>query len=156
MTTKDKKKKKELDILKKAEFQINKHLYLICGGLTFLVMAMILTDFLTRGYFSISEISVFYLGVLVIYSLHKELIRWLGKYEVERQGEYFVYAWIALTTILYFVNFFSKNYFAFTAAGTQNTVLNETAILTLEILAIFIITRGLKVLKIHFFEPTSK
>ncbi len=148
--------KKEIDELKTIEGVINRHLYLICGTITLFVMAMILIEFFTRGIFSPTRIHVFYLGVLIIYSLHKELLRWLGEREIERQGEYFVYVWIALTTFLYLINFISGDYFGYTPQGIPNPVLKETSILALEILAIFILTRGLKILKIFLIEQKSK
>ncbi len=148
--------KREIHELKTIEEMINRHLYLICATITLFVMIMILVDFFTRGAFSPNRIHFFYIGVLVIYSLHKELLRWLGKREVERQGEYFVYVWIALTTFLYIINFLCKDYFFYTPQGIQNTVLRDTSILTLEVLAIFILTRGLKVLKIFLIQEKSK
>jgi len=88
------------------------------------------------------------LGVLVIYSLHKEIVRWLGERKVERQGEYFVYVWVGLTALLYVVNFLSNNYFGFCDSGKPLAVLRETSLLTLQVLAVFIITRALKLLRV--------
>ena len=113
-------------------------------------MLMAAIEFFSRGLFKFSNMSMFYLGVLIIYSLHKELVRWLGEKKTVRQGEYFVYSWIALTTALYLINFFSQNYFSYSPAGHPLNTLNEISILSLEILAIFIFTRALKMLKIFF------
>lgn len=132
----------------KIERVINKHLYTICSIVTIVAMAMILTEFFTRGLFPPARIHMFYLGVLVIYSFHKELTRWLGRKEVERQGEYFVYSWIILTTLLYVINFSTKGYFNYSVQGEPLTILKELSVLTLEVLAVFILTRGLKILKV--------
>ena len=93
---------------------------------------------------------LFYLGVLAIYFVHKELVRWLGERKTERQGECFVYIWVILTVSFYTINFLSRNYFSYLASGGQYTILKDASILTLEVLGIFILTRGLKILKILF------
>jgi len=134
--------------IKAIETGINKHLFVICAIVTIVVMAMTLIDFFSRGNLFTVQIAPFYLGVLGIYSLHKEIVRWLGQRSVERQGELFVYIWIGLTTALYAVNFTTKNYFSVTAEGLSINTLQSTAVLTLEVLAIFIFTRFLKILKI--------
>jgi len=136
--------------IREIEERINKNLFSICGAVTVVIMVMYLMEFFSRGAFSPANISLFYLGILIIYSFHKELIRWLGKRKEERQGEYFVYGWIALTTALYLVNFLSKGYFGFEPDGTKTTTLQELSILSVEVLAIFIITRSLKILNIQF------
>jgi len=148
MTNKDQIKK-----LKGVESQINKHLYFICSIITIVTMAVMLTEFLSRGAFAPANMGLFYLGVLLIYSLHKELVRWLGQRKVERQGEHFVYAWIVLTALLYVVNFFSNGYFSHSATGEPLEVLKDLSILTVEVLAIFIFTRCLKILKIVAIRP---
>jgi hypothetical protein len=120
-------------------------------------MAMTLIDFFTRGNLFTVQIAPFYLGVLVIYSLHKEIVRWLGQREAERQGEIFVYIWAGLTTALYIINFVTKNHFSVSPEGLSINTLQSTTVLTLEVLAIFISTRFLKIAKIcvtkkHFFN----
>ncbi len=127
---------------------INKNLYLICGIITVAIMIMISVDFFSRGIFSSAKMSLFYLGVLLIYSLHKEIIRWLGERQIERQGEYFVYGWIGLTILLYIINFLSKDYFSYSIQGGPVIVLRDVSMLTLQVLAVFIFTRCLKILKI--------
>lgn len=139
--------------LKEIERKINKNLYLICGVITIITMAMMAIEFFSLGAFLSTKIDLFYLGVLLIYSLHKEALRWLGDNKAERQGEYFVYGWIGLTTLLYVVNFLSKDYFSYSIYGTPLTVLNEISILTLEVFAIFILTRGSKLIKIFLRNP---
>ena len=110
-----------------------------------------MVEFFSRGLFSPANMSLLYLGILIIYSLHKELIRWIGigKRKIERQGEYFVYAWIGFTTLLYIINFLSKNYFSYTPQGEPLDTLESLSIISIEVLAIFILTRCLKVLKIY-------
>jgi len=116
-------------------------------------MAVMLTEFLSRGAFAPANMGLFYLGVLFIYSLHKELVRWLGQKKAERQGEYFVYVWIFLTALLYVINFFSNGYFRHSATGESLGILKDFSVLTIEVLAIFIFTRCLKVLKITVMRP---
>lgn len=139
--------------LKEIEAGINKNLFLICGVVTIVIMFMITIEFFSRGAFPPTSISLFYLGVLIIYSLHKEMVRWLGKRKIERQGEYFVYGWIGLTTCLYIINFLSKDYFVYSAVGEPLTTLKESSILTLEVLGIFILTRCFKILKVLLAKP---
>lgn len=142
--------------LREIEAGINRKLFYIAGGVTFAAMAMVLLQFFTRGQFPPARIDIFYLGVLVIYSLHKELVRWLGKRKVERQGEVFVYSWIALTTALYIINFLTKDYFSYSAEGESLNTLRETAILTLEVLAVFLLTRTLKIVKAVVIGNSTK
>ncbi|OGZ19891.1 MAG: hypothetical protein A2654_00725 [Candidatus Nealsonbacteria bacterium RIFCSPHIGHO2_01_FULL_43_31] len=151
------KQNQQFQHLKAIEYGINKHLFIICAIVTIIVMAMTLIDFFTRGNLFTVQIAPFYLGVLLIYSLHKEIVRWLGQRSVERQGELFVYIWIGLTTALYVINFATKNYFSVTAEGLSINTLQSTMVLALEVLAIFIFTRFLKILKIslakkHFLK----
>jgi len=144
--------KTQIKHLREVEGGINKHLFLICGVVTVVIMGMVLAEFFSRGVFSSDKISLFYLGVLLIYSFHKEIIRWLGKRRIERQGEYFVYGWIALTTFLYIINFLSKDYFYYSVKGEPTIILKEVSLLTIEVLAIFIFTRCLKILKIFLVK----
>lgn len=135
--------------LRKLEGGINRHLYVICGIVTLTTMVMIAIEFFTRGAFPPIKIGLFYLGVLLLYSLHKELVRWLGERKVDRQGEYFVYGWLIFTTLLYIINFFTKDFFSCSVAGVPLITLQEASTLTLEVLAIFLITRGSKLIKIY-------
>jgi len=139
--------KNEIKSILKEESLLNKRLYQICGALTVLIMAMVIIEFFSRGAFPPLKIELFYLGLLLLYSFHKEIIRWLGEKHAERQGEYFVYGWIAITVFLHLVNFFSKDYFLYSVNGEFLPILDDVTILTLEVLAIFILTRGLKFLK---------
>lgn len=134
--------------LREIEAGINKNLFRICAGVTVIVMFMMALEFFTRGQFPPTQMNLFYLGVLVIYSFHKELLRWLGKRKIERQGEYFVYGWIGLATLLYVINFLSKDYFSYSVGGESLSALRDVSILTLEVLGIFILTRCLKILKV--------
>lgn len=141
--------------VKTIEARINKNLFIICAAVTVVVMAMVLLEFFTRGIFPSAQITLFYLGVLILYSLHKEMVRWLGQRKVERQGEYFVYAWIGLTTILYIINFLTKEYYSYSTQGEPLAILKGISILTLEVLGIFIFTRCLKILKVFLIKPKS-
>lgn len=137
------------------EAGINKHLFLICAAVTVIAMSMITLGFFTRGGFPPTRMSLFYLGVLIIYSFHKELVRWLGRRKIERQGEYFVYGWIGLTTLLYTINFLTKDYFNYSAQGESLTTLRDVSVLTLQVLGVFISTRALKILKVLLIKPKS-
>jgi hypothetical protein len=145
--------------LRQIEAGISRNLFLICGIATVLSMLMITVEFFSRGAFPPSQIGQFYLGILIIYSLHKELIRWLGKRKMERQGEYFVYTWIGLTVALYVIDFLTRGYFTRSAGGEPLTVLRDLSTLTLEVLVIFMLTRGLKILKVFVVksnQPSQK
>ncbi|MFH1714409.1 MAG: hypothetical protein ABH831_02350 [Candidatus Nealsonbacteria bacterium] len=131
--------------LRNAEFKINKNLYFICGVITVFTMVMLSVEFFSGCAFPSTRIPLFYLGILIIYSLHKELIRWLGERKAERQGEYFVYGWIAFTSLIYLINFTSKQHFSL--AGCE-APLTSSAIITLEVLTIFLLTRASKFVKL--------
>lgn len=144
-----------MDILseRKEENKANDILYNLCVFVTIVTIIMTLVKFFTRGEFPSPRISTFYIGVLVIYSLHKEALRWIGENgngTQRRKGEYFVYFWIILTTILYFVNFFTKDYFSYSPQGTELSTLEEVSFLTLEIGAVFISTQLLDISKMYF------
>ncbi|MBI2624750.1 MAG: hypothetical protein HYW70_00175 [Candidatus Nealsonbacteria bacterium] len=139
--------RKYLEHLKAIEARINKNLFFICSAVTIAAILMVLIEFFSRGVFPPTRINLFYFGVLIIYSVHKELVRWLGRKEVERQGEYFVYSWIGLTTTLYIINFLTKDYFNYSPSGQTLDTLRESTIITLEVLAVFIFTRSLKIMK---------
>lgn len=138
----------ELKKVRKIEAKISRNLFLICGGVTLITMLMISLEFFTCGFFSVVRIEFFYLGVLLIYSLHKEFLRWFGEDRVERQGEYFVYAWIGLTTLLYVINFLTNSSFSYVAHCDTSGTLKDATLITLEVLAVFIFTRLLKVIRI--------
>ena len=146
----------EFKELKEIEKEVNKHLYQICAIITVITMAMIAARFFTRGEFPSTRIGLFYLGILIIYSLHKELVRWLGERKAERQGEYFVYAWVLFTVLLYVINFLARDFFVTSPQGAFLGTLRETGILTLEVLAIFLITRGSKIVKVCFTKNPRK
>ncbi len=149
---------KEFDIkkIRSVEASLNKNLYLICAFITLVTMAMTVIEFFSRGTFFPTHMNLFYLGVLVIYSLHKELLRWLGHKKTEHQGEYFVYAWVLLTTVLYIVNFFSKDYYTHLVQGGPSTSLRDVSVLTLEVLGVFILTRCLKIWRLIIEERKIK
>jgi len=77
--------------------------------------------------------------------LHKEFIRWLGEKKSRRQGEYFVYAWVILTTILYAISFFTNNYFGLSKEGYPLGTLADVSYTTIEVLGVFVITRIMKI-----------
>jgi len=139
------KPKKDFLNFRDAEQQISKQLFRISAAVTLVVMVLFLVQFFTRGAFPPQEIAFFYLGVVLIYAVHKEMLRWLNEEKkMQRQGELFVYSWIGLATTLYVVNFFTKDYFGYSSEGETLHVLREVASIALQVLAIFIITRALK------------
>lgn len=138
-------KDKKVKEIRKVESVINDNLFTISGFVTLATMALMVVDFFTRGSFLPPQIGFFYLAVVLIYSLHKEFMRWLGEKKSRRNGEYFVYAWIILTTILYVVNFFAKNYYSYSVEGYPISALADVAYTTIEVLGIFVITRIMKI-----------
>jgi hypothetical protein len=136
---------KKIKEVKKVESVINKNLFSVCALVTLATMILMGVNFFSRGSFLPTSIGFFYLIVVLIYSLHKEFIRWLGEKKKNHQGEYFVYAWIILTTALYVVNFFSNNYFGFSKEGYPVSTLADTAYITVEVLAVFVLTRIMKI-----------
>jgi len=143
----------------KVETKINNVLFWICFFITILTVIMVLVEFFTRGEYPSSHIGIFYVGVLAIYSLHKEAIRFLehaspGK--TPKKGEVFVYLWIILTAILYLINFLTKNHFSYTQYGEETRGLMDATYLTLEVGAVFILARILKLIMIRFFYPSLK
>jgi hypothetical protein len=136
---------KRVKEVRKVETAINNNLFLICTLVTLVTMILMATNFFARGSFFPARIGFFYLTVVLLYSLHKEFIRWLGEKKSRRQGEYFVYAWMCLTTILYVVNFFSHDYFSYSKEGFPVSTLADVAYTTIEVLVIFVATRVMKI-----------
>ncbi len=141
MDTNDKKIKE----VRKVESVINRNLFFICTIVTLVTMVLMVTNFLTRGVFLPAKIGFFYLTVVLIYSLHKEFIRWLGEKKSRHQGEYFVYTWVILTTVLYAINFFCNNYFGYSKEGYTVSTLADISYTTIEVLGIFVVTRIMKI-----------
>ncbi len=134
--------------IRKVESIINRNLFLICVIITVIVMAMVTIEFFSRGSFFPSQIDFFYIGVLFIYTVHKEMLRWLEEKGVERQGEIFLYLWIGLTVLFYIINFFTKDYYQVSLEGKPLGCMSDVAIITLEVAVIFLLARLSKVIKI--------
>lgn len=134
--------------IREIESAITKHLFRICAAITLIAMVMVTIEFFTRGAFPPSKIGLFYIGVLFIYSVHKEMLRWLEEKKMERQGEHFLYAWIGLTVVLYIVNFLTKDYFSYSTTGATVGALKEASMITLEVGIIFLLTRLSKITKL--------
>ena len=132
----------------KIENSISNNLFIICVIITIVTMAITVADFFGRGTFVPAKINFFYISVVAIYSLHKELIRWLGEKKAKRGGEFFVYAWVILTTVLYVINFLSHDYYSYSAEGYQLGDLRDITYLTIEVLGLFFLTRILKILEV--------
>ncbi len=138
----------KLKTIRRAEIAINKNLFTICVVLSLITMGIVGIEFFSQKIFPSSKISFFYIGILFIYSIHKEMLRWIGAKRIERQGEWFVYAWIGFTIILYLINFSTKGYFNYPLGDTSSESLNQIAFTTLEICGIFILSRVSKMAKI--------
>ena len=136
-----------LSKIREVERSVSKNLFLICVIITVIVMAMATVEFFSRGSFFPSRIGFFYIGILFIYSVHKEMLRWLEEKGKDRQGEYFLYSWIGLTTIFYVINFLTKDYFRISLEGKPTECMSEVAVITLEVAGIFLIARLSKVIK---------
>ena len=136
---------KKIQEVRRVETVISENLFIICSFVTLATMVMMAVNFFSRGSFSPTQIGFFYLIVVLIYSLHKEFIRWVGEKETRKRGEYFVYSWIILTTTLYMVNFFSNDYFGYSKEGFEVSTLADVAFTTVEVLGVFIITRIMKI-----------
>jgi len=144
----------------KTETKINNVLFWLCSLITIMTVVMTLLEFFSHDEYPPTSISLFYVGVLAIYSLHKEAIRFLEQNSAEkvhkqRKGELFVYFWIILTAVLYLINFLSKNGFSQTVNGDEATGLMNATYLTLEVGIVFIVARILKLLMIKFFEKNG-
>lgn len=130
------------------EQRISRTLFRICVVVTIVAMAMMVTEFFTRGAFPSTRITNLYIGVLLIYSVHKEALRWISQEDMkkrQRRGEYFVYAWIILATLLYVTNFLSRDHFVLDNAGNSLFALTEITITTLEACGVFMLTRLVKI-----------
>ncbi|MCX6737822.1 MAG: hypothetical protein NTY11_00100 [Candidatus Parcubacteria bacterium] len=131
------------------ELRINRNLFWLSVFVTLLSLTMMLVEFFTRGDFPATRIGLFYIGVLFIYSMHKEALRWIGGKKIqkgERKGEYFLYVWIVVTSFLYLINFLMKDYFVFGDMGNELTALSEITVTALEACGVFIFARTAKVI----------
>lgn len=137
----------------KLETKINNVLFWICFFVTLLAIAMSLIEFFSRGNFPPSKIGLFYVGVLAIYSLHKEALRFLERAseKSQKKGELFVYLWIVIATLLYLLDFLKKGYYTITDNGEQLMALTSIGYTALEVGAVFIIARILKLLMTKLF-----
>jgi hypothetical protein len=144
------KNNRQIKELRKVESIINRNLYLLCSALTLLTMIVFLVEFFSRGAFPNFRINIFYLGVLLIYSAHKELIRLMGKKNFWHHGEYFVYSWVAITIVLYLVNFLTKGYYTYSPTNQQSTVLTDVSLITLQVMGVFILSRAFKIIRVSY------
>jgi hypothetical protein len=137
----------------KIEEKINNILFWVCLFITFLTIFVSLAEFFSRGEFPPSRINLFYIGILAIYSIHKEALRFLERSaseNIQRKGELFVYLWIVITAILYLINFLSKDYYAYADNGMKLNTLADITFITLEVGAVFLISLILKLLMVRF------
>ncbi len=134
--------------IRRVESIINRNLFITCTIITLIVMAMIIIEFFSRGSFFPSRIGFFYVGVLFIYSAHKEMLRWLDEKKADRRGETFIYSWIGLTVLFYVINFITKDYYSVSLGGKPLGCISEVSTITLEVTGIFLLARLSKVIKI--------
>jgi len=129
------------------EKEINHQLFLVTTVLSFVTMGMLLISFFSKGKFPPSSITVLYLGVLIVYAVHKESLRWMksSQQNLKRKGELFVYIWIFFTAFLYIIDFLNPG--KYSAGLLTNPALQSATILSLEILVIFILTKSSKIVK---------
>jgi hypothetical protein len=138
----------------KIETKISNILFWLCFLITIMAITMYLIEFFSRGGFPSSRIGLFYVGVLAIYSFHKEAIRFLEHARSTRsskQGEFFVYIWILLTAGLFLLDFLCKNYYSINNNGEALMALTNIAYTAIEVGAVFVIARILKLIMIKFF-----
>lgn len=136
------------------ETKINAVLFWLCFFITILAIAMSLVEFFTRGDFPASRINLFYIGVLAIYSLHKEALRFLEharSEKAQKKGELFVYLWIVITALLYLLNFITKNHYTVSDGNEQLLALTNIAYTAIEVGMVFVIARILKLIMFRFF-----
>lgn len=134
------------------ERRINDMLYSICLAVTYVAIGMSLVRFFSRGEYVSDEINLFYFGVLGLYSLHKEAMHWLMEKEElasRRKGEYFVFLWLILTLVLYVINFATNGHFVVSEHGGELHTLKEITFTALEVGAIFVASRFLKIMRMH-------
>lgn len=136
--------------IRKIEKAVNTNLFFISAATTIVLMGVIAIEFFTRGNFPPSQMNLFYVGVLMIYSLHKEMLRWMGEKEKERKGEWFLYSWMIFTIVLSCINFLSKGYFTHSPDGQPLSTLTELYATTLEVGAVFILMRLSKAIRFYF------
>jgi hypothetical protein len=143
----------------KIETKINNTLFWICFFITIVAIVMAFLEFFARGGFPTSKIGLFYVGVLIIYSFHKEALRFLEQAYAERaqkKGELFVYLWIIIAAVLHFVNFLTKNYYSVGENGEKLLALANISYTALEVGAVFVLTRILKLVMTRFYYKNEK
>jgi hypothetical protein len=142
----------------KIETNISRILFWICFFVTLLAIFMSLVEFFSRGAFPTSRIGSFYVGVLAIYSLHKEALRFLEhahEQKGQKNGEVFVYLWILIAATLYLANFLTKNYFSIDDGGEKLMALTSISYTAIEVGGVFILTRILKLTMVRLFNKNN-
>ena len=141
------------------ETKISNILFWLCFFITFLAIFMSLVEFFSKGEFPPSRINVFYIGILTIYALHKEALRFLERSSSEKsqkRGEFFVYLWIVITAVLYLINFIKKDYYSYSLDNRELNSLMNITFTTLEVGGVFVLARILKLLMVRFLYKNEK
>ena len=141
------------------ETKISNTLFWICFSITFLTIFLSLVEFFSKGEFPPSRINVFYIGILTIYALHKEALRFLersGSEKGQKRGEFFVYLWIIITAVLYLINFIKKDYYSYSLDNRELSSLMNITFTTLEVGGVFVLARILKLLMVRFLYKNEK
>ncbi len=143
----------------RVETKINNVLFWICFFITIIAIFMVFLEFFARGEFPTSKIGLFYVGVLIIYSFHKEALRFLEQARTEKtqkKGELFVYLWIIIAAVLHLIDFLTKNHFSIADNGEKLLALANISYTALEVGAVFVLTRVLKLLMTRFYYKNEK
>ena len=115
---------------------------------TLILIAMIITDYLTKDFRTPDEIIHVYQWLLAVYVTFKASDRWILKVKWKsRSGEFFVVAWLLLTTAMCLSEYYTNGLYTNPPA---------TINITKEVLIIFAFSRALKYLYKKLTEEEKK
>ncbi len=134
--------------IKQDELRINDTLFYLCVFVTLVAVGVTLFRFFGYGRTGVVSMNAFYIGVIAIYALHKEAMRWIldgTEVSTHRHGEKFVYFWIIVVAILFLINFVSGGAYP---GDREGAILTDTSLMALEVGAFFLIARIAKIARI--------
>jgi hypothetical protein len=103
---------------------------------TIILIVTIIIDYLTKNFRTPEELIQVYQWLLAIYVTFKASDRWILKLRWKsRSGEFFVVAWLLLTTAMYLSEYFTEGQYT-----TPPAIIN----ITKEVLIIFAFSKSLK------------